>query len=261
MTLLPSTIVKMVVKRGKPAPHNRRRVVLPNFLNLASPDCGCPYVLNKVSRNHFCNDPFAKVMLKIWELPHRIATAFHPQTSGQSLELQSWLERILERTVGTDIAKITRKRSKPDKHGHGNGIECAKAGRMLSWSTVFSSLVFLEHDKRNPHAQSVFQQDHLKDEIPGDPRTSIKLNAVVPFPRRFSSGSKNDVTKDMVCPNNKRNYLKSLKPLVVAVENQNPVSEPVVAPISAPMPNPKPFESFLSRRDYDEKRREIDNDH
>ncbi|GJX59209.1 hypothetical protein Tco_0290599 [Tanacetum coccineum] len=32
----------------------------------------------------------------------------------------------------TDIAKISRKRSKPDKHGYGNGIECAKAGRMLS---------------------------------------------------------------------------------------------------------------------------------
>ncbi|GKD84555.1 hypothetical protein Tco_1355709, partial [Tanacetum coccineum] len=27
----------------------------------------------------------------------------------------------------TDIAKISRKRLKPDKHGHGNGIECAKA--------------------------------------------------------------------------------------------------------------------------------------
>ncbi|GJS66834.1 hypothetical protein Tco_0681398 [Tanacetum coccineum] len=36
----------------------------------------------------------------------------------------------------TNNAKITRKQSKPDKHGHGNGIECAKAGRMLSWSTV-----------------------------------------------------------------------------------------------------------------------------
>ncbi|GKB93895.1 hypothetical protein Tco_0980032 [Tanacetum coccineum] len=32
----------------------------------------------------------------------------------------------------TDIAKISRKRSKPDNHGHGNGIESAKAGRMLS---------------------------------------------------------------------------------------------------------------------------------
>ncbi|GJR07719.1 retrovirus-related pol polyprotein LINE-1 [Tanacetum coccineum] len=34
--------------------------------------------------------------------------------------------------VGTDIAKILRKRSKPDNHGHGNEIEYAKAGRMLS---------------------------------------------------------------------------------------------------------------------------------
>ncbi|GJX75380.1 reverse transcriptase domain-containing protein [Tanacetum coccineum] len=32
----------------------------------------------------------------------------------------------------TDIAKISRKRSKPDKHGHENGIECTRAGRMLS---------------------------------------------------------------------------------------------------------------------------------
>ncbi|GJU49573.1 reverse transcriptase domain-containing protein [Tanacetum coccineum] len=32
----------------------------------------------------------------------------------------------------TDIAKISRKRLKSDKHGHGNGIECARAGRMLS---------------------------------------------------------------------------------------------------------------------------------
>ncbi|GJU44610.1 hypothetical protein Tco_1201876 [Tanacetum coccineum] len=29
---------------------------------------------------------------------------------------------------GTDIAKISRKWSKPDNHEHGNGIECAKAG-------------------------------------------------------------------------------------------------------------------------------------
>ncbi|GKE57092.1 hypothetical protein Tco_1496277, partial [Tanacetum coccineum] len=34
----------------------------------------------------------------------------------------------------TDIAKISRKRLKPDNHGHENGIECAKDGRMLSKS-------------------------------------------------------------------------------------------------------------------------------
>ncbi|GJT21407.1 hypothetical protein Tco_0891344 [Tanacetum coccineum] len=36
--------------------------------------------------------------------------------------------------LGTDIAKISRKLSKPDKHGHGNGIENTRAGRMLSKS-------------------------------------------------------------------------------------------------------------------------------
>ncbi|GKF83772.1 hypothetical protein Tco_0248670, partial [Tanacetum coccineum] len=37
---------------------------------------------------------------------------------------------------GTDIAKITRKRSKPNKRGHGNGKECTRAERMLSKSNI-----------------------------------------------------------------------------------------------------------------------------
>ncbi|GJT31207.1 hypothetical protein Tco_0911482 [Tanacetum coccineum] len=41
--------------------------------------------------------------------------------------------------------------------------------------------------------------------------------------------------------------------LIVPVENQNPVSEPVVTPVSAPMPNPKPSIPYPSRRN-DEKR-------
>ncbi|GJV71487.1 reverse transcriptase domain-containing protein [Tanacetum coccineum] len=35
-------------------------------------------------------------------------------------------------SICTDIAKIIRKRSKPDKHGHGKGKENTRAGRMLS---------------------------------------------------------------------------------------------------------------------------------
>ncbi|GKA76174.1 hypothetical protein Tco_0782552 [Tanacetum coccineum] len=42
----------------------------------------------------------------------------------------------LVRSIGTDNAKITRKRSKPDKHGHGNEKECTRARRMLSKSTI-----------------------------------------------------------------------------------------------------------------------------
>ncbi|GKE88296.1 hypothetical protein Tco_1565771 [Tanacetum coccineum] len=36
----------------------------------------------------------------------------------------------------TDIAKISKKRSKPDKYGHGNGKECTRSGRMLSKSNI-----------------------------------------------------------------------------------------------------------------------------
>ncbi|GKD34816.1 hypothetical protein Tco_1250325 [Tanacetum coccineum] len=37
-----------------------------------------------------------------------------------------------EAVICTDIAKISRKRLKPDKHGHGNGTERARAWSMLS---------------------------------------------------------------------------------------------------------------------------------
>ncbi|GKB21680.1 reverse transcriptase domain-containing protein, partial [Tanacetum coccineum] len=52
---------------------------------------------------------------------------------------------------------------------------------------------------------------------------------------------------------------EDVQPLVVSVENQNPVSEPVVAPVSAPMPNPKPSIPSPSSRN-DEKRRENANE-
>nr|GEW98176.1 reverse transcriptase domain-containing protein [Tanacetum cinerariifolium] len=52
---------------------------------------------------HFCNDQFAKVMLK-YGVTHRLATAYHPQTSGQVGVSNRGLKRILERTVGDNRA-------------------------------------------------------------------------------------------------------------------------------------------------------------
>nr|GEU62099.1 hypothetical protein [Tanacetum cinerariifolium] len=52
---------------------------------------------------HFCNDQFAKVMLK-YGVTHRLATAYHPQTSGQVEVSNRGLKRILERTVGENRA-------------------------------------------------------------------------------------------------------------------------------------------------------------
>ncbi|GJS01538.1 hypothetical protein Tco_0318046 [Tanacetum coccineum] len=47
---------------------------------------------------------------------------------------------MIELEMSTDSAKITRKRSKPDKHGHENGKECTRAGDLIAevsskWST------------------------------------------------------------------------------------------------------------------------------
>nr|GEU79776.1 reverse transcriptase domain-containing protein [Tanacetum cinerariifolium] len=52
---------------------------------------------------HFCNDQFTKVMLK-YGVTHRLATSYHPQTSGQVEVSNCGLKRILERTVGENRA-------------------------------------------------------------------------------------------------------------------------------------------------------------
>nr|GEZ14080.1 reverse transcriptase domain-containing protein [Tanacetum cinerariifolium] len=52
---------------------------------------------------HFCNDQFAKVMIK-YGVTHRLAIAYQPQTSGQVDVFNRGLKRILERTVGENRA-------------------------------------------------------------------------------------------------------------------------------------------------------------
>ncbi|GJU53698.1 putative reverse transcriptase domain-containing protein [Tanacetum coccineum] len=48
-----------------------------------------------------------------------VARAPYRLAPSEMQELSNQLQELSDR--GTDIAKITRKRSKPDKHGHGNG--------------------------------------------------------------------------------------------------------------------------------------------
>nr|GEX50847.1 reverse transcriptase domain-containing protein [Tanacetum cinerariifolium] len=57
---------------------------------------------------HFCNDQFTKVMLK-YGVTHRLAIAYHPQTSGEVEVSNSGLKRILERTVGKNCASWSDK--------------------------------------------------------------------------------------------------------------------------------------------------------
>nr|GEZ07084.1 hypothetical protein [Tanacetum cinerariifolium] len=57
---------------------------------------------------YFCNDQFAKVMLK-YGVTHRLATPYHPQTSGQMEVSNRGLKCILEKPVGENRASWSDK--------------------------------------------------------------------------------------------------------------------------------------------------------
>nr|GEZ28579.1 reverse transcriptase domain-containing protein [Tanacetum cinerariifolium] len=69
---------------------------------------GTPRAIISDRGRHFCNDQFAKVMLK-YGVTHRLVTAYHPQTSGQVEVSNRSLKRILERTMGENRASWSDK--------------------------------------------------------------------------------------------------------------------------------------------------------
>ncbi|GJX36829.1 reverse transcriptase domain-containing protein [Tanacetum coccineum] len=66
---------------AKALPTNDARVVC-KFLKTLFSKFGAPRAIISDRGTHFCNDQFAKVMLK-YGVTHRLSTAYHPQTSGQ----------------------------------------------------------------------------------------------------------------------------------------------------------------------------------
>nr|GEW90270.1 reverse transcriptase domain-containing protein [Tanacetum cinerariifolium] len=82
---------------AKALPTNDARVVC-KFLKSLFARFGSPRAIISDRGNNFCNDQFAKVMLK-YGVIHRLSTAYHPQTSGQVEVSNRGLKRILERTI------------------------------------------------------------------------------------------------------------------------------------------------------------------
>nr|GEU36129.1 reverse transcriptase domain-containing protein [Tanacetum cinerariifolium] len=82
----------------KAVPINDVRVVV-KFLKSLFSRFGIPRAIISDRGTYFCNDQFTKVMIK-YEVTHRLATAYHPQTSGQVEVSNRGLKQILERTVG-----------------------------------------------------------------------------------------------------------------------------------------------------------------
>nr|GEV98110.1 reverse transcriptase domain-containing protein [Tanacetum cinerariifolium] len=76
--------------------------------NSSTPWFGTSRAIISDHETHFYNDQFTKVMLK-YGVTHRLATAYHPQTSGQVGVSNYGLKRILERTVGENRASWSDK--------------------------------------------------------------------------------------------------------------------------------------------------------
>nr|GEW97756.1 hypothetical protein [Tanacetum cinerariifolium] len=98
----------------KALPTNDARVVV-KFMKYLFAQFGTHRAIISDRDTQFCNDQFAKVMLK-YGVTHRLSTAYHPQTSGQVEFSNRGLKRILERTVGENRAS--------SKHPSGAPIRC-----------------------------------------------------------------------------------------------------------------------------------------
>nr|GEX19999.1 reverse transcriptase domain-containing protein [Tanacetum cinerariifolium] len=92
---------------AKALPINDARVVCKFLKNLFA-RFGTPRAIISDRGTHFCNDQFAKVM-QMFGVTHRLATPYHPQTSGQVEVSNRGLKCILERTVGENHASWSDK--------------------------------------------------------------------------------------------------------------------------------------------------------
>nr|GEX95181.1 reverse transcriptase domain-containing protein [Tanacetum cinerariifolium] len=92
---------------AKALPTNDARVGC-KFLKSLFARFGSPRAIISYRGTHFCNDQFAKVMLK-YGVTHRLSTAYHPQTSRQVEVSNRGLKRILKRTIGENRASWSDK--------------------------------------------------------------------------------------------------------------------------------------------------------
>nr|GFB36242.1 reverse transcriptase domain-containing protein [Tanacetum cinerariifolium] len=93
--------------KEKALPTNDARVVV-KFLKSLFSQFGIPRAIISDRGTHFCNHQFTRVMIK-YRVTHRLATAYHPQTSGQVEVSNRGLKRILERTMGENRASWSDK--------------------------------------------------------------------------------------------------------------------------------------------------------
>nr|GEY99563.1 hypothetical protein [Tanacetum cinerariifolium] len=107
LTSLPKR--SLILVEAKALPTNDARVVC-KFLKSLFARFGAPRAIISDRGTHFCNDQFAKVMLK-YGVTHRLSIAYHPQTIRKVEVSNRGLKRILERTIGIPSPDRTRAQS------------------------------------------------------------------------------------------------------------------------------------------------------
>ncbi|GJT94046.1 reverse transcriptase domain-containing protein [Tanacetum coccineum] len=94
---MPLTNILVSEVEAEALPTNDARVVV-KFLKKIFSRFGVPKALISDRRTHFCNSLLEKT-LKKYRVTHRLATPYHPQTSGQTENTNRTIKRIMERTV------------------------------------------------------------------------------------------------------------------------------------------------------------------
>ncbi|XP_061337794.1 uncharacterized protein LOC133284742 [Gastrolobium bilobum] len=89
-------------------PTNDAKVVV-NFLrkNIFT-RFGVPRAIISDGGTHFCNKQFDNLLAK-YGVKHKVATPYHPQTSGQVEVSKRELKRILEKTVGNSLKDLSKR--------------------------------------------------------------------------------------------------------------------------------------------------------
>lgn len=77
---------------------NDHKVVLKFLRDMIFTRFGTPRAIISDGGSHFCNKPFEALMKK-YNITHRVATPYHPQTSGQVEISNREIKNILEKTV------------------------------------------------------------------------------------------------------------------------------------------------------------------
>nr|GEY14624.1 reverse transcriptase domain-containing protein [Tanacetum cinerariifolium] len=131
---------------------------------------GTPRAIISDRGMHFCNDQFAKVMLK-YDVTHRLATAYHPQTSRHVEVSNCGLKRILERKVGENRASWS---DKLDDALWAFRIACKTAIGCTSYKLVYGKACHLPIELEHK-AYSALKHANFDLQTTGDHR-KVQLN-------------------------------------------------------------------------------------